>query len=671
MIGANVNTTLRIAFTGLSITLSFAVFSAEPGRPRMNEDRTDAGTLRVEPDTATAGEFGTWEVHYTVGADGIAEGGGIRVQMPDAFHAGPRNSANRLQATAPADDHYVTAISSNGDATIRAIVEHESEHELVKHPKPSLDGRYERYVFVVRAFVEQGQLHEGDTITVTYGDQTEGSNGYRAGVVSTPELPVLLALDGSGDGAFEPHANPASIRILPGPPASMVLHGRSQAVVNERTTMRVALIDKENNPVHGAAMVRIRAREGTAETPKAVSVRGGRGFAAFQVVPKAPGILRLTATSGDGELTAHSNPVAVKEEAPFLQILWGDLHSHTSFSWDGVGYGPFVYARNVSGLDFYTMTDHAFAVTDRGARGLNEDTWPAYAELVDAHNVPPSFVTLHAYECSFGGPWGHHNVYFRNEPAPLVYPRQASLPELWDMLEEGNALTIPHHTGKFPRGIQFTPQNSELRRNFEIYSGHGLSEVYNPDHPLAFENSTFTSDSRSLDEPSHAQDVWAQGLRLSTVAASDDHRAQPGKPYYGLTAVYAPRNSRNDVFQALYDRRTYGTTGAKIILDFTMNGEPMGSVVEDPGEATFRLHAIGTDTIETVELLRHRPGEEKFRVVQSWSPGGMSFEEEFTDGEYSDGSTYYMRLRQSNTVGGRIVMGWSSPIWTTKNQEPQ
>jgi len=95
---------------------------------------------------------------------------------------------------------------------------------------------------------------------------------------------------------------------------------------------------------------------------------------------------------------------------------------------------------------------------------------------------------LHAYEASFYAPYGHHNVYFRDQPGPLLDPDTVTLPELWKALKAGQALTIPHHALKMPDPIDWgTAHNPEFRRNFEIYSGHGLSEEYDPTHPLAFE----------------------------------------------------------------------------------------------------------------------------------------------------------------------------------------
>ncbi len=165
--------------------------------------------LRVEPTSGIAGHYGTWTVTYEVGPGGLRAGGALRVQLPDTWHAGLRNSANRLQATDPGGDHYFSAQASRAGVRLTTEVESESPQFLVKSSRPGLDGRMERYVFVVRVTVAEGELNAGDAIRVAYGDTRDGSRGMRAAIVSTRPKPILAAVDRDGDGAFEPATTPS------------------------------------------------------------------------------------------------------------------------------------------------------------------------------------------------------------------------------------------------------------------------------------------------------------------------------------------------------------------------------------------------------------------------------------------------------------------------------
>jgi hypothetical protein len=550
---------------------------------------------------------------------------------------------------------------------LQTVVESQTGRTLVKHAKDSLDGRRERYVFVVRVRVTDGTLEAGDTITVVYGDRSQGSPGLRAGAVSTGPKPILVALDAQGDSRFQLLDSLPEIRCLPGDAEELLIHGPSTAAIGRPIRLQLALIDKENNPVQRAETVALTGRSSEAEYPTEINIPPDQGYHSVTVTPQSPGVLRFHARCAATGLQAVSNPIEVTDQPPARQIYWGDLHSHARYSWDGVGDHPFEYARDISDLDFYALTDHSLAPQGERTRGLSARYWDEYNALTERHHEPNRFVTLHAYECSFGNPYGHHNVYFRDTPGPLIYPSRETLPALWNALKAGDALTIPHHTGKFPNDIDFSVHNAEYRRNFEIYSGHGLSEVYQPWHPLAFEQNTFTSDSRSLKTPTYAQDVWKQGLHLSTIASSDDHRGQPGKPHFGLVAVRAPALTRNDIFQALYDRATYATTGARIILDFKLDQTPMGQVAEVDAPPSLHIRAIGTDVIERVELLKHQAPLQEFAVLKDWHPDSLAFEADYRDTDFQPGAVYYTRLTQKKPVRNRPAMAWSSPVWTRED----
>jgi len=377
----------------------------------------------------------------------------------------------------------------------------------------------------------------------------------------------------------------------------------------------------------------------------------------------------------------------VFEHEPTKKIYWGDLHSHTHYSVDGVGKDNFNYARNTSGLDFYAMTDHSVPAIGKYSQGLGPDTpdlWAEYNAKVDKYYEPGKFATIHAYECSLGAPYGHHNVYFRGAAGTLRDESDVSLTGLWDSLKAGQALTIPHHTGKMPIPLFWYPQNPELNRNIEIYSAHGLSESYDPEGPLSFENSNFTTLSKSAPGPQYVQDAWMQGLVLSTVASSDDHSGHPGQPRYGLAAVMARHLTREEIWDGLHDRNTYGTTGVRILLDFSINGTPMGQQVTVASLPRLSLEAHGTDLIERIEILRysksmsidslessdHTRGSGVriyFKVIHTIQPNEYDVTLTHVDKDFAEDSIYYVRLKQAGLVENRISMAWSSPIWVKRS----
>ena len=647
-----------------SLTLILGLWA---GWPSPSAAAVPDGKVTVHPAVGVAGNFGTWTVTYRVGGSGIRQGGGIRVQLPDTWHAAPRNSAKRLQATDPQGDHYVSARVSRRGVAIKTTVEGETDTYLVKSGRPGLDGRSERYVFVVRVTVSKGTLRAGDEISVIYGDTSQGSRGMTAGIVSTRPEPVLLAVSATGKGDFELHPDRPTLQTFGGQVTELMLVGPSTLVVGKPAELHLSVLDSNHNAdTSFREKVTLQVLQGQADVPAGVQFEPGKGWVTVKFTPRKAGLLRLRATARNRILTANSNPLLVFEREPPWKLYWGDLHSHTQYSHDGVGNQSFDYARFVTSLDFYAMTDHSSVPEGGFYTGLGPQVWDEYTKLTEQHNDPGNFVTLHAYEASFGRPYGHHNVYFRGRPGPLLAPENVTLPELWKALTAGQALTDPHHPGKFPQPVLWQPHDPERRRNFEIYSAHGLSEAFDPTHPLAFEQSDFTSAGRSIRGPQFAQDAWIAGLEVSTIAASDDHRSHPGQPHWGLAAVRATGLTRGEIFDGLSNRRTYGTTGARILLDFSVNGTQMGHRAKADGPPLLKIEAHGTAPIAWVEVLRYSKLDGGFKVIFRLRPDGLDFTWSNRDIGFQDDSIYYVRLQQEGMIRNRVAMAWSSPIWVKK-----
>ena len=658
-----------------ALLLAFHCWSAP--LPVVLPEKIHSGELSISPDHGTVGEFGTWTLTYRVGAEPIKTGGGLRVELPKAWHTGLRSSAFRLQTSDHRADHYVSARCSNPAVVLQTIVEKEFDtpESWVMTLKPStLTHSMGYYVYVARVTLLRGEAGSGDSLSVIYGDRSKGSPGMRAGVLAAPREPVTVAVDTEGLGRFRLHEQTPMLTLRPGLPSEMLLTAHSQVVTGEKNTLHIALLDEYQNAATGySGSVELRAPGGRATVPSRVTVPPGRGWAEAPFTAGTPGIFRIEGIEVGRRIEARSNPVESLAKRPPYLIYWGDMHSHTRRSGaDGSGreVDAYEYARRISGLEFYAMSDHSAGeeLLNDFAQELWTPGWPAYRALVEKYDAPGEFATLLGYEISFDSPFGHHNVYFRHNqgPLPVISMDFTSLPEVWKMLRPGEALTTPHHAMKMPPVVEWgATDDPRFRRNLEIYSAHGLSEVYDPNHPLAFEQSPFTNPASTTRTGMSAQRAWEEGFELSTTASSDDHRAHPGQPQQVITAVRATALTREAIFDALYARRTYATTGVRIILDFDVNGVPMGNRLTWDGRSPLRLHAraIGTDVIDRVEVFRHCKGQPGFQTIYDILPGKEEVEFTFEDREVKGDAIYYLHLQQRHLVRGRLAMAWSSPVW--------
>lgn len=383
------------------------------------------------------------------------------------------------------------------------------------------------------------------------------------------------------------------------------------------------------------------------------------------------GVYRL---SYEGE---HSNPIRITDEprGPY----WGDLHSHDKFHNCGAGESPFTYARDVSCLDFVGVAPDY--------RGLCQEVWRQHVLRTEAANQPGRFTTVLSYEAGFRE--GHHNVYFRRGDGQIFDVSDESLRSLERLLptlDPEEAFVVPHHLGiHWCSQVGYLPKRDPWIPLLEIYSQHGLSEAYWPEHALSYEfNRTRGLEHKhatSLDKPVYARDAWSQGRRLGVIASSDDHMGQPGKPVKGLAAVFSPENTREEIFQGLRARRTYGTTGERMLLDFRINGHEMGEEVFVDGDdpLTIEIEVHGTDEIGFVEVARLRAGEESWEsayvdrlMEQDLFHEGASgdlfdYAARFEEPLSSD-AVYYLRVGQRKQLDNWPVFGWSSPIWVIRRR---
>lgn len=355
-------------------------------------------------------------------------------------------------------------------------------------------------------------------------------------------------------------------------------------------------------------------------------------------------------------------------------VYFGDIHIHTgqteSLRGDGCGRLSVAhnlhYARDISGMDFCAITDHDWQ--------LDAADWRRVREENDRFNEDGRFVALHAYEWTSGN-YGHRNVYFRSDVlpkdlAPFDYqavPHKQKkygrvsmddpTPEdLWKWLDAlgTEAMTIPHHPNaeQFPMDL-FRFFNEKYDRAVEIYSNWGCFL------PSGKELNLCCDRIEELDWRRYA------GKRhFAFLASSDGHDSNAGESnltrpmrqmaHYagsGRVAVFADSLTRGGVFDAIYNRRCYATTGAPILLTFSVNSADMGGVLTESTDLLrFRVHAICPEKITKISVWRN------CECIQSVSPHGKT-ELEWTFEQNAQPGSYYAEVIQCDHE-----YAWSSPV---------
>ena len=287
-----------------------------------------------------------------------------------------------------------------------------------------------------------------------------------------------------------------------------------------------------------------------------------------------------------------------------FKLLWGDFHTHlTDFE-----HGDELLRDARENIDFCTVLCYPFVwevkkglrVESVGNRPEFADWWTRLQELCRAHHAPGEFVTFLGYEWNGNRThYGDHNVIYFDEDNPL--DDAWSLEDLYANLRQTKAFALPHHTGYFPnrRGKDWGVWDERLSPVTEICSIHGSSEA-----PVAPVDMVSNASMGPRASGGTFHDALARGYRVGVIG-SNDYEGLAGRWGIGRAAVWATECTREAIWDAMLARRTYGVTGDRIQLAFTIDGQPMGAVLNKSGAVDAEVTAIGANAIDRIELIHN------------------------------------------------------------------
>jgi len=357
-------------------------------------------------------------------------------------------------------------------------------------------------------------------------------------------------------------------------------------------------------------------------------------------------------------LTRTTSPITVTASLPVPRPLFADLHVHSD---DTVGTNSttynFSYAQHIAGLDIVGYTANDFNIT--------ASRWATTLSTIRALNLanPDSFLVFPGTEwCCNSAAGGDHNVVFLDDPTTTTpeFPldRHGNVARSFEWNEHGPAeltpgawpldevyatyahspgkhLLIPHVGG---RRCNLAWHHPKLERLLEIGSAWGLFEWL-------------------------LRDAVARGWKMGVCANSDEHRGRcgggvPGTAVFGtkggLTGVVAERLEWKCVGDALRARRTFATTGERLVGLVSARG---GEVLQGDD----LVAKVGEDIVFEYRFY----GTAGFETVEGWDASGVIFKRDLqreaeADTELAGAARRKLRVKWG---GARLYDRYREAVW--------
>lgn len=347
------------------------------------------------------------------------------------------------------------------------------------------------------------------------------------------------------------------------------------------------------------------------------------------------GTVDVTGVVLDGVLYIDGTTPVIPPSPRKWNVYFGLLHAQTAIS-DGWGTPAEAFARAGETMDFFAVTDHSDSFDNADSGSITADgaavssQWAAGKQAAAAARNS-EFVGLFGYEMSWGEDkaLGHINTF---RTPGWQTPQQ---PEMNTLAGYFHALAqVPQSVSQFNhpgiaygdfRGFrEYEPNFDRSVQLLEIEgeSGHSYYDAY----------------VRALDT----------GWHVAPTAGSNTHDRGTSSV---RTAVLAETLSEESLFQALQSRRVYATQDSDFSIEYTLNGNVMGSVM---GIAdTLEAHLIAEDPTDTGSC-----------TVEVISSGGTVLSSQTMEGtEFCTtvpvGYPYYfLRITQAD---GDIAV--TAPVW--------
>ncbi|CAN5377842.1 hypothetical protein BH11BAC2_BH11BAC2_26650 [soil metagenome] len=357
-----------------------------------------------------------------------------------------------------------------------------------------------------------------------------------------------------------------------------------------------------------------------------------------------------------------------KGQAPLIHY-YGSVHSHSQYSDGNMGNSLaylnvkscFQYVKNSQHINFWGISDHNHS--QAGMLVANFRKGVLEADSVNQNGIFPTMYGIEFGTISAGG----HLVFYGIDSLVGwetgnydIFNGQTDYAGLFQKIASrgDHAFCILAH-------MNSTDYGNIIGSPYNAITDSAISGIAMRNGP-AFSTDTVYGNPSTSTFFARFQDLLKKGYHLAPTIDQDCHYINFGRGQEGRTIVISDSLTRSALYRAFHNRRFYASDDWNIQVNFSVNGNIMGSIANgttNPG-ITVSITDPDGETASSIKIWYGIPGNgvASTALTSNTLNNSLSFTHTI-----AVGSTYYYFAEITQPDGDKI---WTAPVWYTHQNTP-
>ncbi|RYU80103.1 CehA/McbA family metallohydrolase [Hymenobacter persicinus] len=357
---------------------------------------------------------------------------------------------------------------------------------------------------------------------------------------------------------------------------------------------------------------------------------------------------------------------SARAQAQTYQFYYGNLHAHSAYS-DGnqdeatshaaTPAQDYSFAKASLHLDFLGISEHNHAQAGMSlpnyAKGLRQADSLTTASFVALYGMEWGVISggghilVYGVDQLLGWEAGNFNVFVAKNDYQSLFKQINRRPGAFALFAHPQSGDYGNLAGT----AAFSPRADSSVVGTPLRSG-----------PATSTNVTYSNASTGSYESTY-QRMLAKGYHVGISLDHDNHNTTFGRTTPGRLVILSPTLTKANLMQALRNRRFFASDDWNAQVNFTLNGQPMGTIMEGTGNASLSVNVADGDneSVRSITLMRGVPANGVNAVSVATTPAGTAALT-YTDTNVPNSAYYYYAIIIQND-GDRIV---TSPIWYSR-----